>query len=65
VANSEARPKRWEDVATIGQGERPTADLTNPPSAERTITDKARRQRTSTQHGLHPTGAGAIASAGG
>jgi hypothetical protein len=42
-----------------------TPDPANSPSEEPTITDQARRQRTITQHGLHPTSADGIVSAGG
>ena len=65
VANHEARPKLKGTAATIKTEQDPGADLANPPSAESTITEKAKRRRTITQHGLHPTGAGATVSAGG
>jgi hypothetical protein len=65
VANYQARPKPRRSVATIGPREPPVTDLANSPSAEPTITDKAKRRRTITQPGLHPTGVGAMVSAGG
>jgi hypothetical protein len=65
VANYEARPKPRRDVPTIGPTERLAADLASSPSAKPTIVDKTKRRRTITQHGLHPTGAGATVSAGG
>ena len=42
--------------ATTTTTEWPAADVANYPSATPAITDKAKRQRTNTPYGLHPTG---------
>jgi hypothetical protein len=43
----------------------PAADLVNSASAAPTIRNPERTRRRNTQHGLHPTGAGAAVRAGG